>query len=665
MEKIKELKRLHFEMFEAKREEHKNKVAELYRKFTENVDFSTVSKAVVFSEFYNYLADNFSFEIYSGELIVGTCWHWRWGELISDRPKPHNMGHFIADFEGFLKLGIKGKKAVISSSENSKYKNAMLSALEAFSKYIDNYSKAAYRAAELSDDNEEVSCLTKIAEDCAFISENPPQSFAQSLQLVWFIQCFAETEGNDAAISFGRADKYLYGYYKNDIESGALTEESALELIMSFYIKTSEGDESQMLTVGGDTENRLSTLFLRAQKTVDMRQPSIAVIVSENTSDGLLREAAELALNGGGMPAYFNDGIIKRGLLNIGIKSEDIEDYAIVGCYEAAPQGSFSNTVAYGFNLYDSFSEFTDDPNEYNDFEELLDAYKAFYTDYYKNRLVKAFENRLADIKNSESPFAACILKGCDNSDLLPEAGGCEYFLFGLNILGLGVLTESLNVIRELVFNKKLITLKQLKKCADLNFADEKIYSEIKRIKSFYGSNSPETNKLVNEISDFIYKVIHENPIDESVIVSPGLFWFTADIWQRDCNATLNGRKKGELLSYGIMPCAALHKTDVLSTLLSSANTACDKFPNGCPAMITLNKSEIAKTEIISSVLKTYFKSGGFHLAINTVDSEILRKARQRPEEYTDILVKLSGYSALFVGLDEKIQDAVIERAEG
>lgn len=29
MERLKELKRLHFEMFEAKREEHKNKVAEL------------------------------------------------------------------------------------------------------------------------------------------------------------------------------------------------------------------------------------------------------------------------------------------------------------------------------------------------------------------------------------------------------------------------------------------------------------------------------------------------------------------------------------------------------------------------------------------------------------------------------------------------------------
>lgn len=96
------------------------------------------------------------------------------------------------------------------------------------------------------------------------------------------------------------------------------------------------------------------------------------------------------------------------------------------------------------------------------------------------------------------------------------------------------------------------------------------------------------------------------------------------------------------------------YKNAMLSALLSSANTACDKFPNGCPAMITLNKSEIAKTEIISSVLKTYFKSGGFHLAINTVDSEILRKARQRPEEYIDILVKISWYSTLFSDLTKK-----------
>jgi len=44
------------------------------------------------------------------------------------------------------------------------------------------------------------------------------------------------------------------------------------------------------------------------------------------------------------------------------------------------------------------------------------------------------------------------------------------------------------------------------------------------------------------------------------------------------------------------------------------------------------------------------------------VDSETLMDAKQRPEEYQDLIVRVAGYSAYFVELSEGLQDHIIDR---
>jgi formate C-acetyltransferase len=78
--------------------------------------------------------------------------------------------------------------------------------------------------------------------------------------------------------------------------------------------------------------------------------------------------------------------------------------------------------------------------------------------------------------------------------------------------------------------------------------------------------------------------------------------------------------------------------------------------------MISLNKKEVEKENILATLNKTFFKAGGYHIAINTVNSHLLKKAKENPSEHKELLVKISGYSTQFTRLDETIQDAVIER---
>jgi pyruvate-formate lyase len=63
-------------------------------------------------------------------------------------------------------------------------------------------------------------------------------------------------------------------------------------------------------------------------------------------------------------------------------------------------------------------------------------------------------------------------------------------------------------------------------------------------------------------------------------------------------------------------------------------------------------------------LLQGYFQLGGTQLQWNLVDGEMLRAAQQRPEEYRDLIVRVSGYSAHFTDLERVVQDDIISRME-
>jgi formate C-acetyltransferase len=66
----------------------------------------------------------------------------------------------------------------------------------------------------------------------------------------------------------------------------------------------------------------------------------------------------------------------------------------------------------------------------------------------------------------------------------------------------------------------------------------------------------------------------------------------------------------------------------------------------------------------IYSYVKTYFDLGGMQMQLNVVTSETLKDAMAHPENYRNLLVRISGYNAYFVTLNRDMQMELIERAE-
>jgi formate C-acetyltransferase len=63
-------------------------------------------------------------------------------------------------------------------------------------------------------------------------------------------------------------------------------------------------------------------------------------------------------------------------------------------------------------------------------------------------------------------------------------------------------------------------------------------------------------------------------------------------------------------------------------------------------------------------LLETYFENGGMQAQLSIADTAELRDAQAHPENYPDLMVRVTGYSAVFVDMCRKAQDDIICRDE-
>ena len=569
-----------------------------------------------------------------------------------------NMGHIIVDYCHFLRNGIAGMKQMINKMPTGIKRNAFMESLDAFSFFIKRHANACKVYQEFSE-------LSMI---CERISVNPPETFHEAIQLLWFIQIFLHAESSAVAFSFGRFDQFMFPFLEKDLKKGILTEEKAKELISCFFIKCCEGDESQNLILGGTdevgrlAENKLSFLCLEVMKELKVWQPSLSVRFSQASSEKFINKSLELCLKGTGMPSFFNDDAVIASLQNAGIPEFRARDYGIVGCYEPSPQGdAYPLTVAGGINLPQTLLDFLEKGSRCRDFESFIRGYKIFFKDYYKvkNKEFQTIWNRMA--QESPSPFESICVRGCIESGLAAEEGGARFNMFGVNLLGIGTLIDSLASVKKIVFEEKALTLSEFVTQIKSNFPDENICNICKTRPEKFGTDQKSTNQMARNLSDFFADTVLKSPLEKAQ-TCPGFFWFGQDI-NIKMPATPDGRKQDERVSYGVGPSEHDKKLSPTSILKSAANIAHNKAACGTALILSFRANDI-DIKRLYSLIKVYFKKGGFHLHANITDAKVLQNAQKNPDKHSDIIIRISGYSARFSTLTKEWQDAIIARTE-
>jgi formate C-acetyltransferase len=129
--------------------------------------------------------------------------------------------------------------------------------------------------------------------------------------------------------------------------------------------------------------------------------------------------------------------------------------------------------------------------------------------------------------------------------------------------------------------------------------------------------------------------------------------------------ATPDGRRRGQFLSNAVCPVNGADRKGPTSVIKSVGRLGLESAPNGTGHTMSFSPSLLRSPEQrqkLMALLRAYGKVGGTCLQVNVIDANTLREAQKHPDEYRNLLVRVTGYNAYFVGLGKEIQDEIIAR---
>ena len=250
------------------------------------------------------------------------------------------------------------------AQDQKDFYQAVIIANEAALCFIKRYSKLASEEAKSEPNEKRRRELLALSEMLAGFMESGARSFHEAVQAIYMTHLLMMIESNGHSFSFGRFDQYVYPFYKSDIESGAISEEKALEIITHFFIMTNSLNKVRPwnhtqyscgyplysnLMVGGmkpdgtDGTNEISYLCLEAMNMSRLPEPNLSVRFWEKTPRRLLVDSARLIRKGFGMPSMFCDEVVIPAMMTLDIDIETARDYASIGCVETGIPGKWGH----------------------------------------------------------------------------------------------------------------------------------------------------------------------------------------------------------------------------------------------------------------------------------------------------------------------------------
>ncbi len=635
-------------------------------------------------------------------------------EFMEQRAPGHTAGGGNIWRKGFLDF----KQEINESIESLDFYNdpeaynkreqliAMDIAADAIISFAKRHSQEALQLAEVESDPVRKEELKKIALICSNVPEKAPKDFWEALQHYWFIHLGVITEFNTwDAFNPGRLDQHLFPFYKNGLAKGILSKEKAIELLQAFWIKFNNqpappkvgvtAEESNTYTDfcninlgglkedGSDGVNEVSYMLLDVIEEMRILQPSSNVQISRKTPDEFLKRAINIIKTGFGQPSVFNTDAIVKELSRQNKSKIDAYNSGASGCVESGAFGKEAYILTGYFNLvkileitlHNGFDPLTKktiglktgDPTNFETFGELIEAYKEQVNHFVD---IKIKGNQIIERiwAQNPAPFLSiliedCIQKGKDYND-----GGAKYNTSYIQIVGMGSITDCLASLKYNVFDKNIVSMKELLKILDNNFQDHEILRQKFVNKTpKYGNDDDYADSITQKVFEIVFDAIDNRPNTRGGVHHINLLPTTVHVYfGKVTSAMPDGRKAFIPLSEGISPVqgmdikgptAVIKSASKIDHLRTGGTLLNQKFT---PQLLA-SESGITK---LAHLIRAYFKMDGHHLQFNIVSADTLKAAQKNPEEYKNLIVRVAGYSDYFNNLGSDLQDEIISRTE-
>ena len=598
--------------------------------------------------------------------------------------------HSVGNFGKIIAGGITGVKDEINKSiQKHKEDENALQFLETQSDICDaiidwakKCSKKALIVSECTNNTEYKKNLKRLSQALEHVPENPANNFYEAVLSLYVCYGFIPD-------SIGLIDRYLYPFYKKDIESGNLTKEEASEYLQELFLMLQarihissdrfyRGGESHFcvggyLENGEDGFNELSKLIVDSLMELPTWIPQISLRWTRKTPHEVLHYMMDCERKDPNKRiAFVNDEPRINGLMKYtGFSYKKAITYSMIGCNEIALPGG----IVFGFDqmnivrcVQNTFFNRREDIVKTKTFDEFYDIFQEeMFNDLWE---ADKIGRGLQTIRSRDCNLVSNIfIDGCiTNAKSVTQGGTDTYIAVGV-LIGISNVIDSLSVTKQLVFDEKKITMEKLIDALQNNWNGyEDLREYILKKGMFFGNNDDCSNSIANRF----FKSLDNWNTGDNYLKKPWVFGNLIGynehnkFFGNNTKATPDGRFDGDMINFGIGQSEGKDRNG-LTALLSSV-AKCDPYSILTGPSVTnvlLDEQLVKKDENFEKLVylfEAYFKMGGTHFQLTYVSKEDLINAKKTPDKYKNLRVRVSGFSDYFVFLNEGLQDEIIQR---
>mgnify|MGYP001218807865 CR=1 FL=1 len=657
------------------------KLREFQKRLTDPADRAAVDAL------YDYWSDNDLKTIYCREVLQDDLIG-RFIDCNTPMIATARLSGMMLNYRLLLDSGIGGLRRQIGEKQKEMPGNAFLAAaldcLDLFVTCAESQRAMALRQAESAPPARRAQLL-RMAEGLRAVESEKPVHFHEALQLFWLYALLA------GVINYGRLDDLLGPYLKADLDAGVLTEQQAYDYLKSLWtmIENRRTTVNGRVIVGGRgrrdpaAADVFARLALRVARDLRYVEPQFTLRVTEDMPEDLFDAAMDCLGRGATYPTLYNDEVnIPAVMRAMRVDEKTAEQYVPFGCGEFVIAGQSTGTPNTCVNLLKLLSIALNSgvdpmdgirkngpvallpPEKLDTFDKLYDQYKKlldFYFDLSIDAQLRSYEvmNRQVSFLFTSLLMDDCLARGKALLD-----GGVRY-LGGTNeTYGNINASDALYAIRTLVYEQHKYTLPQLVAAANADFAGaEALRRDLVGCEK-YGNDLPGPDDLADDLFRFVAGGIRRRGIDA------GMQYYLIVIsnnqlnteWGRRTAASLDGRHAGTFMNPANNPQGGANRCGPTAMLNSLARFDAGLHGGSVQNIKFSTPFFRENRDKIKQLFKTYFRRGGCHVMVTVIDRGVLEKARRDPDSYRDLIVRVSGFSAVFVNLEPDVQDELMSR---
>lgn len=601
---------------------------------------------------------------------------------------PVGLDHHCPGYDNLLSLGINGiireAEAALAACTNTHSQRFYASVIRTNRALLTLAQRFAAKARSLAADAEDDAArlhYETIARTAETIPANPPRTFYEALAFILFYrECVGSLEGIGFS-TFAQLDRLLEPYYQADLAAGRITSEQAEVLLCDLLIYTevrfetacSYHETSTTIELGGCDRagtvifNEITRMILRAVMHVRSIGTKINCRISRHHPRAFLDLIAQVQLANLPCIMMHNDDVIIPSRVRQGQEEADARLYVGCGCHEVVLSNTEVCTRADTWiNLPRILLRTIREHQDCASFEIL---YETFLSD------AKAYYERIVALKNEgEShwceyaplPLYSSSLTGPLENGRDVTEGGARYSTTALSMLGAATLIDSLYSIKQLIFDEKQMNIASLVRILDSNFeGEERLRRYIIRKIPKHGTNHDALNAFSCRVLDDLSCIAGQQNARGGRYLPA---FYPHDIYRTlglITGATPDGRPANTPLSRGVSPSEFIELSSPLDIIHSLRHIDFTQYADSFIAELTLPPMEQSSQNrtVLTSIMIAFLNAGGSSLQFNTFSRNELLDAQKHPELHPNLLVRVCGYSAAFVHLNEETQLEILSRA--